>query len=115
MADSPSDETQQQTCQQCGNQFTSSRPNDTPCAQCKFYLDRPDVPPKTFTWTQVDSKWFIRALWPIHEPRPHAGMVVTVHRRNGTNSPQTIDEIVERTSMTSVDIIYRCSVRSNSS
>lgn len=114
MADSPADATQPQNCQQCGNQFTTSRADDTACAQCKFYLDRPEMPPQTFTWTQVESQWFIRALRPIHLPRPRASAVVTVHRRNGTGSPQTIDEIVERTPLKSGDIIYRCSVRPNS-
>ena len=83
---------QTKRCSQCGRVFTTRHDNDL-CEQCQYYADNPDQAPKYFTWHQRSSGWHIRATWPDKEPLPEPGDQVTVHRKNGSTSVETVREV----------------------
>ena len=79
-------------CAQCGTEFRAS-PDAQLCTQCEYYRVHPEMAPKYFTWTKVGSEWGITAHWPEKEPLPEPGDTVTVHRKDGSESTETIAEL----------------------
>ena len=80
-------------CAQCGTQFTT-RTGAALCEECSFYADHPEMAPKYWTWhRRASDVWGIQATWPEREPLPEPGDQVTVHRKNGTTSLETIREV----------------------
>ena len=83
---------EQKECQECGQQFTGF-PDQPRCTQCHYLSLHPEEAPKYWTWTKRGPTWTIVATWPDREPLPEVGDVLTVHRRNGATSAETITEI----------------------
>ena len=81
------------TCSGCGNEFRGLPEHDT-CIDCKFRQENPELNDGYWTWKRAGSgRWDIVAYWPDGEPEPDIGMIVTVHRKDGTASSAEITEI----------------------
>ena len=81
-------------CPECGQEFDTIG-DRVLCLECQYNQDHPEMAPKYWTWTKNGSNWKIAATWPEREPEPEPGDRVTVHRKNGTESTETIREIHE--------------------
>lgn len=80
-------------CAQCEKEFTTRTAAEL-CEQCSFYADHPEMAPKYWTWhRRASGVWGVQATWPEGEPLPEPGDRVTVHRRNGTSSVETLREV----------------------
>ena len=80
-------------CIQCQRQFNTHVDADL-CQESQYYKDNPPEAPKYWTWTKRHSGvWGIRAAWPETDPLPEPGDQVTVNRKNGTTSVETIREV----------------------
>ena len=81
------------TCGQCGNEFQGLPDRDL-CIDCEYRRKNPDQNDGYWTWKRAgENRWDIVAFWPDHEPEPDTGMIVTVHRKDGTASSAEILEI----------------------
>ena len=79
-------------CPDCRQRFRGFQEEDR-CVECQFYVDHPEMAPKYWTWTKRGQTWTVVATWPDREPSPEVGDTITVHRKNGTTSVETISEI----------------------
>ena len=77
------------TCTGCGQDFRGS---GELCTECGFYQSHPEEAPGYWTWSRSGTEWKIRAKWLEKESWPEPGTVVTVHRKNGSDSQETILE-----------------------
>ena len=81
-------------CADCGQEFTTHLKDETVCTQCHFYRTNPDMAPKYWTWTRFgNNQWGVTAFWPENEDLPKPGDPITVHRKDGSTSSHTIQEI----------------------
>ena len=97
------------TCLECGQECPT--PENDLCVQCQWYRDNPREAPGYWTWTQYNGAWLIRAWWKDSEPMPEPGQQVTAHRRNGAESRETVDEVVDSRVHPNGRRIVRCAVR----
>ena len=80
-------------CGQCGNEFTTRTGADL-CDQCQLYAIHPEMAPKYWTWRRRGSGvWGVTTRWLDNEPLPEPGEQVTVHRKNGSTSVETLREV----------------------
>ena len=84
---------QSKTCNDCGEEFTTHVPENTTCTECGYYREHPELAPMYWTWTRRGRWWTVAATWPVKEPLPEVGAVITVHRKDGTSSTETISEV----------------------
>ena len=83
------------TCIDCHREATARLlPNqDELCDECLFYREHPDLAPKYWTFRRgPNNSWRATCYWPEHEPFPLPGDIITVHRKDGSTSLQTIAE-----------------------
>ena len=87
----PSMETR--TCEDCSQEYWGS-PSSTRCGECRLYHERPELAPKYWTWTGggPNREWRAVCTWPQKEPFPEAGLQITVHRKDGSTSQETVKE-----------------------
>jgi hypothetical protein len=84
-------------CIECGVTFRGTP--DTRCSQCHFYTQCPELKPGNFRWAsngtdeQNRKRWQIEGHW-IWDEMPQPGAEVTVYRRDGTTSEETIQEFI---------------------
>ena len=78
------------TCSDCGEKFRSVGA-DT-CAECRYYEDNPHLAPGYFRWTRATGRWIATAVWKTDMPVPKPGDTITVHRKDGDTSKQTVTE-----------------------
>ena len=82
-------------CTECGASFRPIREEATLCLECQYYADHPEMAPKYWTWTQrAGQRWAATARWPDHEDVPSAGEQITVNRRDGSTSVETISNVI---------------------
>ena len=81
------------TCAQCGNEYRCTLQAGELCLECEDLKLHPEKAPMYWTWTKMGGKWMIAAYWPHEEPLPTPGARVTVHRKNGSESIETISEV----------------------
>ena len=99
---------ERRTCDTCGQEFIGSR---TTCQECEFYEKFPEMAPGYWTWTRRgETGWNIQASWRESEPWPLPGTTVTVHRKNGTTSRETILEVENTYYDRAVNFNLICSV-----
>ena len=79
-------------CRDCGETFRAA-PGEETCAFCRYLREHPEEGPKHWTWRRRSGVWGISAHWPDNEPLPEPGDKVTVHRKNGSTSVETIREV----------------------
>ena len=82
-------------CADCGETF-KAMPDQTLCTQCEFHRKNPELAPKYWTWTRggEHNDWLATARWPEKEPFPEPGERITMHRKDGSTSLKTIQEVV---------------------
>ena len=97
-------------CQDCGQQFRGF-PEQPRCTQCHYDSMYPEEAPKYWTWKKRGQNWIISATWPDREPLPNVGETVTVHRKDGSSSDETITEVDRITYDMSGRAKLRCLVK----
>jgi ribA/ribD-fused uncharacterized protein len=80
-------------CTRCGNEYRCTPQAPDICQECQDLEAHPEKAPRYWTWTKMGRKWMIAAYWPDDEPLPEPGEEVTVHRKNGSQSTETIREV----------------------
>lgn len=99
-------------CTQCNQSFQPIDNEKTLCIECEYFQENPHLAPKYWTWQRgKENEWRVTAWWPDNEPEPEPGLIVTVHRQNGTNSPQTLQEVVQNYVTPSGQRHIVCSIR----
>ena len=84
---------ERKNCEECGQTFEGF-PQERTCLECRYLRDNPEQAPKYWTWRRRGSGiWGVSAHWPDNEPLPEPGDQVTVHRKNGSTSVETIREV----------------------
>ena len=100
-----------ETCQDCGEDFTTHREDAAVCTQCAFYRTNPEMAPKYWAWIRIpNNEWGIAARWPEKDELPLPGDTVVVHRRNGTTSNETIGEVLRTYYSRSLNLQVLCKV-----
>ena len=97
-----------QTCRVCGEEFLGYR---NICDECSFHEDHPEMAPGYWTWTNSSRGWMITARWREKEEWPESGTSVTVHRKNGTTSQATIEEVESHRYDMAANLVLTCTVR----
>ena len=97
-------------CAECGQQFRGMPETDL-CQECKYKRDHPEARDMYWTWCRgPHGRWDVVAYWPDGEPLPDPGERVTVHRKDGSNSTITIQEVEGLTFTTTGRGHLRCTV-----
>ena len=98
-------------CAECGESFKPIRDEETLCLEHQYYADHPERAPRYWTWTRRGNQhWAVTARWPRLEELPAAGAQVTVHRRDGSISLETISDEADHRYDPSGDYIVTCDV-----
>lgn len=101
------------TCSRCGQDFRGQADREPICPECDYYRSHPTEAPGYWTWERDGrGQWNIRAYWKEREPSPEPGDTVTVHRRNGSSSRETLHEQLDERFDRSGRRIIRWSIRS---
>ena len=80
------------TCPECGVTFQGSAEDDV-CIQCYFHQKHPETAPKYWTWTKGPrNSWKAVCTWPGNEDPPQGGETITVHRKDGSISQETVGQ-----------------------
>ena len=80
-------------CAECGQRFRG-REEEPLCLECSYKKDHPEARDMYWTWRQgAFRRWDIVAYWPDDHPFPEPGEQVTVHRKDGSTSAVTIQEV----------------------
>jgi hypothetical protein len=81
------------SCAGCGQTFRGAG-GENLCGECQYTLDHPESADMYWTWTRAPrGRWGIAAHWPDAEPLPEPGDTATVHRKDGSQSTETITEV----------------------
>ena len=81
------------TCNECGQEFRGTKEQEI-CIECSYRRDHPETRDKYWTWSRAGGgRWGIVAYWPDGEDLPDAGERVTVYRKDGSTSVETIREV----------------------
>ena len=79
-------------CSECGQTFRG-HDHEELCLECSYKRDHPEARDGYWSWSRSrgpEGGWDIVAYWPDREPLPEPGAVVTVHRKDGTQSQATV-------------------------
>ena len=95
------------TCTKCGQDFRGSH---EVCSECHFNETHPEMAPGYWTWRSSATGWKIQAKWREKESWPEPGTVVTVHRKNGTASQETIAEVENNYFDRAANLVLVCRV-----
>ena len=97
-------------CLECGRNFTAVSDEIELCSECRYFRENPEMAPGYWTWTKSRNGWSIRAKQRDDDEMPEPGATVTVHRKNGTQSSETIREVGEHWYDTSGYRVITCEV-----
>ena len=98
------------TCPNCHREYRGPA-NSELCGECWYYQQHPEMAPAYWTWTKLSqNQWGITAYWPDRENPPVPGQQVTVHRKDGSSSLETIMEVYEPIIDRMARPIIRCAV-----
>ena len=87
------DRMERKDCGDCGQTFRGL-PEEEICIECEYKREHPEARDRFWTWSRVGGgRWTIVAHWPDGEKLPEVGEQVTVHRKNGSTSVETIHEV----------------------
>ena len=82
-------------CGDCGEEYRGSEESER-CTSCHFLMLNPEYAPRYWTWTRGPrDTWKVTARWPDMDNPPEPGQTITVHRKNGSSSEETISEVGE--------------------
>ena len=83
-------------CRQCGQQGRLGNSEDGAhkeglCEECRLYIDQPEMGYHWWTWRlRTENQWQVTCKIRHRDDVPQTGQQVTVHRRNGTTSVETL-------------------------
>ena len=80
------------SCQKCGETFRGFQ-DEVICLQCKFYQEHPEEAPGYWKWIGPEQGRRARSTWTENRPLPQPGDTITVHRKDGKASLETVDEV----------------------
>ena len=79
-------------CQQCGEVFRGFE-DEGICLRCKSYQEHPEEAPGYWKWIGPEQGRRARSTWTDKMPMPWPGETITVHRKDGSGSTQTIAQV----------------------
>ena len=85
-------------CPKCQRDYQGPADSEL-CGECSYYEQHPEMAPGYWTWTRLSydplshNQWGITTYLPERDQPPQEGLQVTVHRKDGSTSVETIADV----------------------